>query len=97
MNSILFVETMYPKTALRFSTIKSQAYLLRITMKDFGFNKDYLVYMDSVLKGIVPYCISGDGKFKYPVNKKRTKQNTEQMILAEKNLDCFWHSVGRVI
>ncbi|KAF7871771.1 hypothetical protein EAF04_003878 [Stromatinia cepivora] len=32
----------------------------------------------------------GDGKFNYPVNKKRTKQNTEQMVLGEKNLDHFW-------
>ncbi|TGO44513.1 hypothetical protein BCON_0505g00060 [Botryotinia convoluta] len=67
-----------------------QGEVLRITMKDFVFNKDYLGYMDSVLKGIVQYCMLGDGKFKYPVNKKRTKQNTEQMILAEKNLDFFW-------
>ncbi|KAF7895768.1 uncharacterized protein EAF01_009730 [Botrytis porri] len=67
-----------------------QGEVLRITMKDFVFNKDYLKYMDSVLKGIVQYCMLSDGKFKYPVNKKRTKQNTEQMILAEKNLDFFW-------
>ncbi|TGO08047.1 hypothetical protein BTUL_0229g00150 [Botrytis tulipae] len=67
-----------------------QGEVLRITMTDFVFNKDYLPYIDSVLRGIVPYCMPGDGKFKYPVNKKRTKQSTEQMILAEKNLDFFW-------
>ncbi|KAF7881481.1 hypothetical protein EAF00_011850 [Botryotinia globosa] len=67
-----------------------QGEVLRITMTDFVFNKDYLPYIDSVLRGILPYCMPGDGKFKYPVNKKRTKQSTEQMILAEKNLDFFW-------
>ncbi|KAF7920988.1 hypothetical protein BELL_0534g00060 [Botrytis elliptica] len=67
-----------------------QREVLRITMTGFVFNNDYIEYMNSVLKGIVPYCMPGDGKFKYPVNKKRTKQSTEQMILAEKNLDFFW-------
>ncbi|QSZ29954.1 hypothetical protein DSL72_004472 [Monilinia vaccinii-corymbosi] len=47
-------------------------------------------YMDAVLKGIVPLAMPHDGKFKYPINKKRTKQNTEQLIMAEKNLDHFW-------
>ncbi|KAF7952687.1 hypothetical protein EAE96_005918 [Botrytis aclada] len=67
-----------------------QGEVLRITMKDVVFNMDYIEYMDSVLKGIVQYCMPGDGKFRYPVNKKRTKQNTEQMISAERNLDFFW-------
>ncbi|KAF7870198.1 uncharacterized protein EAF02_009388 [Botrytis sinoallii] len=67
-----------------------QREVLRITMTGFLFNNDYIEYMNSVLRGIVPYCMPGDGKFKYPVNKKCTKQSTEQMILAEKNLDFFW-------
>lgn len=58
--------------------------------QDAIFNIEYLEYMDNVLKGIVPLAMPRDGKFKYPINKKRTKQNTEQMILAEKNLDYFW-------
>ncbi|KAK6603053.1 hypothetical protein H4I96_05821 [Botrytis cinerea] len=62
----------------------------KITMKDLTFNTRYIKYMDSVLRGIVPYCMPGDGKFEYPADQKRTKQNTEQMILAEKNLDFFW-------
>ncbi|KAM0171854.1 hypothetical protein ACHAPF_007881 [Botrytis cinerea] len=62
----------------------------KITMKDLAFNTRYIKYMDSVLRDVVPYCMPGDGKFEYPANQKRTKQNTEQMILAEKNLDFFW-------
>ena len=35
-------------------------------------------------------AMPGDGKFNYPTDKKRTKQTTEAMITAEKNLDLFW-------
>ena len=35
-------------------------------------------------------AMPGDGKFNYPTDKKRTKQTTETMITAEKNLDLFW-------
>ncbi|KAJ2984130.1 hypothetical protein NQ176_g179 [Zarea fungicola] len=31
-----------------------------------------------------------DGKFSYPAGKRRTKQNTEALVAAEKNLDSFW-------
>jgi hypothetical protein len=46
--------------------------------------------MDQVLKGITQMAMPGDGKFNYPTDKKRTKQTTEAMITAEKNLDLFW-------
>jgi len=35
-------------------------------------------------------AMPGDGKFNYPTDKKRTKQTTEAMMTAEKNLDLFW-------
>jgi hypothetical protein len=46
--------------------------------------------MDQVLKGITQMAMPGDSKFNYPTDKKRTKQTTEAMIAAEKNLDLFW-------
>lgn len=46
--------------------------------------------MDKVLQGITPLAIPTDHKFDYPIDKKRTKQTTEKMITAEKNLDLFW-------
>jgi hypothetical protein len=46
--------------------------------------------MDRVLKGITELAMPQDRKFDYPVDKKRTKQTTEAMIKAERNLDLFW-------
>lgn len=46
--------------------------------------------MDEVLLGITPLAMPGDRKFYYPVEKKRTKENTEKMIEAERKLDYFW-------
>lgn len=46
--------------------------------------------MDAVLNGITQLAMPRDRKFDYPVDKKRTKQTTEKMITAEKNLDIFW-------
>jgi len=51
---------------------------------------EYLENMHLVLKGITQMAMPGDGKFDYPVDKKRTKQTTDKMIAAEKNLDLFW-------
>lgn len=46
--------------------------------------------IDYVLKGITGLAKPQDGKFNHPADKKRTKQNTEQMIRAEKNIHLFW-------
>jgi len=35
------------------------------------------------------------GKFDYPVEKRRTRENTETMRRAEQNLDNFWSAVDR--
>lgn len=34
-----------------------------------------------------------DNRFCYPVDKRRTRENTEAMRQAEQNLDAFWHKV----
>jgi hypothetical protein len=38
-----------------------------------------------------------DGKFFYPVEKRRTKENTEAMQKAEKTLDAFWEKLDKYI
>ena len=50
-----------------------------------------------VLEGtsIASFGIPQDKKFFYPVDKRRTKENTEAMRAAEKNLDLFWQKVDR--
>jgi hypothetical protein len=35
------------------------------------------------------------GRFHYPVDKRRTRENTEAMRQAEKHLDAFWRAVDR--
>ena len=35
------------------------------------------------------------GRFYYPVEKRRTRENTEAMMQAEENLDAFWRAVDR--
>lgn len=37
------------------------------------------------------------GKFAYPVEKKRTKENVEALRQAEKNLDEVWSAVDRIV
>jgi hypothetical protein len=36
-----------------------------------------------------------NGKFAYPVSKRRTRENVETMRSAEKNLDKFWHKLDQ--
>lgn len=38
-----------------------------------------------------------DGRFEYPVGKRRTQQHVEMMRRAEANLDAFWESVGQLM
>src|SRR6202167_4940600 len=59
-------------------------------MKEATFQINYLDNMDRVMLGITQLAMPKDGKFDYPIDKKRTKQTTEAMINAEKNLDFFW-------
>ncbi|PMD34550.1 hypothetical protein L207DRAFT_588074 [Hyaloscypha variabilis F] len=59
-------------------------------MKEATFQINYLDNMDRVMQGITQLAMPKDGKFDYPIDKKRTKVTTEAMINAEKNLDLFW-------
>jgi hypothetical protein len=59
-------------------------------MSEATFQLNYLEHMDRVMLGITQLAMPKDGKFDYPIDKKRTKQTTEAMINAEKNLDLFW-------
>ena len=59
-------------------------------MKEATFQIEYLDNMDRVMLGITQLAMPKDGKFNYPVEKKRTKETTEAMIKAEKNFDLFW-------
>lgn len=43
------------------------------------------------------YADPSDKKFYYPVEKRRTKENTEAMQSAEKNLDEFWGKLDRLL
>jgi hypothetical protein len=36
-----------------------------------------------------------NGKFTYPIAKRRTRENVETMRCAERNLDKFWHKVDQ--
>jgi hypothetical protein len=71
----------------------SQEYRKDVLIK---FRKDSLTQerftdqMNTSLTGITQYGMPAGGKFNYPSDKRRTKQNTEKMIEAEKNLDHFW-------
>jgi hypothetical protein len=38
-----------------------------------------------------------DGKFAYPVGKRRTRENVERMREAEANLDKLWHEIDQFI
>lgn len=37
-----------------------------------------------------------DGKFRYPIDKRRTKDNVNQLRDAESNLDSFWSEIDRI-
>ncbi|EME42787.1 hypothetical protein DOTSEDRAFT_176085 [Dothistroma septosporum NZE10] len=43
------------------------------------------------------YGVPVDGRFEYPVEKRRTKENTETLRKAEQNLDAFWTKVDELL
>lgn len=38
-----------------------------------------------------------DGRFQYPLDKRRNKANTERLRTSEANLDAFWNAVDRMM
>ena len=63
---------------------------LQRTQKAFG---EY--FTASVDRSLVSLGAPHDGRFRYPADKRRTRENTEAMQLAEKNLDKFWCEFDR--
>lgn len=66
-------------------------------------NRDYLktqklieAYVRTKFGGsITSLGTPSGGRFYYPVEKRRTRENTEAMMQAEENLDAFWRAVDR--
>jgi hypothetical protein len=58
--------------------------------KDIQTLMDFQDNLNDLLVGVAPYGMPRGGRFNYPSDKRRTKENTEKMIEAEKNLDEFW-------
>lgn len=52
---------------------------------------------DYVDLGIYKLGNPTDGKFTYPVDKKRNRENTISMQKAERNLDAFWKAADRLL
>ena len=48
------------------------------------------------IQGVSRFGNPEDGKFKYPIDKRRTKENVDQLRKAEGNLDTFWKEVDRI-
>jgi hypothetical protein len=73
-----------------------------VTRED-ELNRDYLktqklieVYVRTKFGGsITSLGTPSGGRFYYPVEKRRTRENTEAMMQAEENLDAFWRAVDR--
>lgn len=48
------------------------------------------------IQGVSRFGNPEDGKFKYPIDKRRTKETVDQLRKAEGNLDTFWKEVDRI-
>jgi hypothetical protein len=57
--------------------------------------KGWLPIMGVKFEGsqVYQYADPTDGKFDYPTNRRRNKQNTELLRKSEANLDAFWEAV----
>lgn len=57
--------------------------------------KDWLSILGVKFEGsqVYKYVDLSDGRFDYPIQRRRNKVNVETMIKAEKNLDVFWATV----
>ncbi|RYO96355.1 hypothetical protein DL764_007491 [Monosporascus ibericus] len=52
---------------------------------------------DSNLSKVAQLGTPSDKRFAYPYEKRRTKQNVEQLQRAEQHLDEFWAAIDRVV
>lgn len=51
----------------------------------------------STLTRVVSLGVPSEGKFTYPVAKRRTKENVEALRKAESHLDAFWAGIDQVM
>ncbi|GIJ99507.1 hypothetical protein Aspvir_001639 [Aspergillus viridinutans] len=59
-----------------------------------GWNK-YLVSFEGT--SLAKLGSPEDGRFHYPAEKRRTRENVELMRSAERNLDTFWRAVDSIV
>ncbi|KAF7883144.1 uncharacterized protein EAF01_011653 [Botrytis porri] len=66
--------------------------------KEFPKQLSLLASVDRHLKatGLAKFGSPAEGRFHYPSDKRRNKQNTESMRKAEHNLDEFWQKMDEV-
>ena len=58
--------------------------------------KSFEKYFDTEIgNSVISIGTPHNGRFRYPAEKRRTRENTEAMRQAEKNLDDFWHALDR--
>jgi hypothetical protein len=64
---------------------------------DYAKRTSVLSELDTALKQISSADLAdpSDGKFFYPVDKRRTRENTKAMQQAEKHLDVFWEHLDK--
>ncbi|SMR52802.1 unnamed protein product [Zymoseptoria tritici ST99CH_1E4] len=46
---------------------------------------------------LAKYGAASEGRFNYPIEKRRTRETTEAMQRAEANLDLFWRKVDEIL
>ncbi|KAF3031712.1 hypothetical protein E8E12_002572 [Didymella heteroderae] len=79
--------------------LENDAALNRITLE--RIDREVLKQWTPILKAkfersqIYKYAIPTDGKFTYPIHRRRNKQNVEILRKAEANLDELWRIVDR--
>ena len=57
-------------------------------------------YMNALESGHIGKMITNlgnpkNGKFSYPINKRRTRENVTKMMAAERSLDLFWEALDK--
>ncbi|KAJ5656482.1 hypothetical protein N7507_008432 [Penicillium longicatenatum] len=55
------------------------------------------LHEQNISTGAVTLGDPTDGRFAYPVEKRRTKENVEKLRSAETSLDAFWASIDQVM
>lgn len=80
------------EAVMRLDEDESKSKMLMNYTDAFG---DWIPLLDTEFDNTQIYRLAdpSDGKFAYPVNRRRNKANVEAMRQAEANLDAFWSAV----